>query len=100
MSRFDQPSPFDRPRPRPEPAPWLPLLIILLLVVVAIPVAAVWWLWPHLGGGGQAPEAVPRTVTPRGDLAQDEKTTIDIYRKDSPSVVNVTSLNFRHTGIG
>jgi S1-C subfamily serine protease len=62
--------------------------------VVAIPVAVAWWLWPR-GGGSQSQEAVPRTVTPRGDLAQEEKTNIEIYHKDSPSVVNVTSLNVR-----
>jgi S1-C subfamily serine protease len=97
MSTFDYPS-YDRPRPRPPQSPsWLPLLVLLLLAVVAIPVGVAWWLWPR-GAGGQSEDVVPRTVTPRGDLAQEEKTTIEIYRKASPSVVNVTSLNRPRSG--
>jgi 2-alkenal reductase len=34
-------------------------------------------------------ENVPRTVTPRGDLAQSEETTIDLFQRTSPSVVHV-----------
>jgi S1-C subfamily serine protease len=54
------------------------------------------------GGGGisaplvappTGPEAsAPRTVTPRGDLAEDEKSTIALFETASPSVVFVTSL--------
>jgi S1-C subfamily serine protease len=32
-----------------------------------------------------------RTVTPRGDLAADEKTTIELFQKAAPSVVFITS---------
>ncbi len=38
--------------------------------------------------------AVSRTVTPRGDLADDEKTTIEIFRNAAPSVVSVTTAQF------
>jgi S1-C subfamily serine protease len=39
------------------------------------------------------PEALaPRTVTPRGDLAADEKATIALFENASPSVVFITSL--------
>jgi S1-C subfamily serine protease len=39
------------------------------------------------------PEAsAPRTVTPRGDLAEDEKATIALFQNASPSVVFITSL--------
>jgi S1-C subfamily serine protease len=44
--------------------------------------------WPRLGG----PPAEPRPVTPRGDLAEDEKATIDLFRRASPSVVFITTL--------
>jgi S1-C subfamily serine protease len=37
------------------------------------------------------PVAEQRSVTPRGDLAADEKTTIDIFREASPSVVYITT---------
>ena len=36
-----------------------------------------------------------RPVTPRGDLADDEKSTIEIFRKASPSVVHITTLTHR-----
>jgi S1-C subfamily serine protease len=38
------------------------------------------------------PTAVERTVAARGDLAEDEKSTIELFKKISPSVVHVTSL--------
>src|ERR1051325_1319206 len=34
----------------------------------------------------------PRPVTPRGDLAQDETSTIALFKQNSPSVVNITTL--------
>ncbi len=37
----------------------------------------------------------PRAITPRGDLAQDEQTTIELFRNTSPSVVHITSLESR-----
>jgi S1-C subfamily serine protease len=33
--------------------------------------------------------------TPRGDLAEDEKTTIEIFRHNLPSVVHITTLAIR-----
>jgi S1-C subfamily serine protease len=38
------------------------------------------------------PDAQPRVVTPRGDLASDEKSTIDLYDQNRSSVVHITSL--------
>lgn len=38
------------------------------------------------------PNAKPREITPRGDLAADEQSTIEIFRAASPSVVHITSL--------
>jgi S1-C subfamily serine protease len=38
------------------------------------------------------PAAQPRPVAARGDLAQDEKGTIDLFREASPSVVYITTL--------
>ncbi|MGN7613698.1 S1C family serine protease [Magnetococcales bacterium HHB-1] len=37
--------------------------------------------------------AVSRVVTARGELAQDERSTIAVFRKASPSVVYITTLN-------
>ncbi len=41
------------------------------------------------------PDAQPRVVTARGDLAEDEKNTIDIFRNSSPSVVYITTIALR-----
>ena len=46
---------------------------------------------------GFSPRAAsePRTVTPRGNLADDEQSTIEIFRKASPTVVHITTLTRR-----
>lgn len=69
----------------------------LLLSVVAV---LVWRFWPgHEGEGirekGGDKSAAPRLVTPRGDLAEYEKATTELFKQSSPSVVNVTSLTVR-----
>ncbi|HEY7166312.1 MAG TPA: trypsin-like peptidase domain-containing protein [Candidatus Binatia bacterium] len=38
------------------------------------------------------PRALPRSVSPRGELLPDEKSTITIFRQASPSVVNITAI--------
>lgn len=65
------------------------LLITLLsiLVVLLVIVQARQW-FPGLYNK----TAEPRLVTPRGDLAQDEKSTIELFKQVSPSVVYITSI--------
>jgi S1-C subfamily serine protease len=65
---------------------WPLLLFVLLLGLV------IWrfgYFWRSSG------PAQPRTVAARGDLAADEKATIELYRKVAPSVVHITSLQQR-----
>lgn len=38
------------------------------------------------------PHAQPRAITPRGDLAEDEKATVEIFEQVAPSVVHVKTL--------
>jgi S1-C subfamily serine protease len=38
------------------------------------------------------PKVTPRTVTPRGELMPEEKSTIALFKQASPSVVNITSI--------
>jgi len=59
------------------------LLVLLLLLAASLGYNLRPWL--------SQPDATPRTVTPRGDLAQDEKTTISIFSQASPSVVFITT---------
>ncbi|MBT8359878.1 MAG: trypsin-like peptidase domain-containing protein, partial [Deltaproteobacteria bacterium] len=65
-------------------------LIILGLIAVG--------LWLVFGTKNFRPlnqHAEPRAITARGDLADDERNTIDIFRNTSPSVVYITSIALR-----
>jgi S1-C subfamily serine protease len=44
---------------------------------------------------GSDPNAQPVLVTPRGDLSQSERTTVELFRSASPSVVYITSIAVR-----
>jgi len=87
MSRFD---PFERPRSA-RPSVWailLPLLFICGAVLLIL-----WWLGVFRGHGPvHDPNAQPRVVTPAGDLAGDEKSTIELFKNASPSVVYITTV--------
>jgi S1-C subfamily serine protease len=65
-------------------SPWA--LLVLLCLVTG------WLAWREFGWrllrGG--PDAQPRTVTPRGDLAADEKATIELFERAKDSVVHIT----------
>jgi S1-C subfamily serine protease len=38
------------------------------------------------------PKAVPRTISPRGELWPDERSTIGLFKQASPAVVNITAI--------
>ena len=65
--------------------------VIFLLVI------AVFWLLydRHEQQPIHDPDARPRVVSPRGDLAGDEQNTIDLFKKVSPSVVFINSIELR-----
>ena len=69
----------------------LGLNAILLVLVGALALWALWTVvpkpWRDLD-----PDAVPRPVEARGDLAEIERTTTEIFRAASPSVVHITTL--------
>lgn len=69
------------------------LVVLLLFSVAAI-------LAQSSGLFTGRPSAEPREITPRGDLAADEKSTIEIFRSASPSVVHITSLAVRRDIFG
>jgi S1-C subfamily serine protease len=73
-------------------APSRSLFRILLLVAVAIGLFVVWQRYRPLPFD---PGAKPRAVTARGDLAEDEQATIELFRAASPSVVYITNVAFR-----
>ncbi len=68
-------------------------LAILLLLVAA---ALVWTVLQQRDRGTRSSPAVePRAITPRGDLAADEVSTIELFRGASPSVVHITNVGLR-----
>ena len=67
------------------------MVSLLLLAVAGIMLQNAGYL---PGFGGRAARE-SRPVTPRGDLSDDEKSTIQIFREASPSVVHITTLAHR-----
>src|SRR5437762_1986873 len=90
MSFADDPYSPRRSAPRSSPWSFLGPLLVLLCLVLGLS-----WL---VGGFGRHassdndPNATSRVVQARGDLAADEKATIELFRKAAPSVVYITSL--------
>lgn len=74
------------PKRRPDPYRRLTLVLVFLVFVML----GVQYL-PGLLTASKPP-AEPRAVTPRGDLAEDEKTTIELFESVSPAVVYITSI--------
>jgi len=67
-------------------------LAILLLIAMGL-----WIIFNPLERKRFDPNAQSRAVTARGDLAADEKTTIEIFKNTSPSVVYITSIALRRS---
>lgn len=79
----------------PEPAHGSPVaavpawLVAILLVAVLLMLMQSYGYLPGMMGRA-ATES--RAITPRGNLSEDEKSTIQIFREASPSVVHITTL--------
>jgi len=79
---------------RTQPSGLRFLTVVFVLVVAGV------MLYRQFSGGCAGPVAQPRAVTPRGDLAAEEKTTIEIFQNASPSVVYITSVALRSDWLG
>jgi S1-C subfamily serine protease len=77
-----------RKYPKRSISPW----IILALIVIGF-----WWFTDRTERGRHDPDAEPRVVIARGDLAEDEKNTIAVFEEVSPSVVYITSIEVRRS---
>jgi S1-C subfamily serine protease len=77
---------YQYPAARPRPRTWLTLSLLILVLLLLFKEARTWL--PDLYYKG----AQPRAVTARGDLAEDEKSTISLFKSVSPSVVFITTM--------
>lgn len=82
---------FERGRAvqKPDHSRGLILLVLALIAVIVFSQIRPWLF------GGPEPAATPRPVIPRGDLAQDEQSTIELFRRVSPSVVYITRIRMQ-----
>lgn len=76
----------NQPAVRP-PGPNLTLAWLLPIFFILFGFVAYRW-WMDRG----TIASTPRAVTARGDLAEDEKSTIELFKENSPSVVFITTL--------
>ncbi|WP_373652121.1 S1C family serine protease [Schlesneria sp. DSM 10557] len=81
------------PPEQPTVPAWL--VSVLLLAVAGMMLQNAGYL---PGFGGRAARE-SRPITPRGDLSDDEKSTIEIFREASPSVVHITTLSIRRDSL-
>lgn len=77
---------------RPEPVRSGGIVQLLFLIVLAG--AGGYFVSQWLSRG--TPVSAPRAVTPRGDLAAEENSTIQIFKQSGPSVVFITTLGERY----
>jgi S1-C subfamily serine protease len=78
---------------RPTPSPGHPWHIWLFVFCLAV--GLLWLIGNRQGQPLHNPNAMPRAITPRGDLAADEQATIELFRQSSPSVVYITTAALR-----
>jgi S1-C subfamily serine protease len=77
-------------RPPVDRTPMLIRLVGILVLVNLLTLGALGYLLYR--DGRPLGDGLNRTVTARGDLAEDEKSTIELYNKTRPSVVHITTL--------
>jgi S1-C subfamily serine protease len=80
------------PRPTPLPAAGTPARRAGWIVGGTLAAAAAIVLAAFGTVAARGNDAQPRAITPRGALAADEQAHIDIFRRSSPSVVHITTL--------
>jgi S1-C subfamily serine protease len=72
--------------------------VALALLILGVLALAVGWRLLTTRGPGDGvhrPDAAPRPVSARGELAADEQATIEIFEKTAPAVVHVTGPTIR-----
>ncbi|HBW3503843.1 TPA: 2-alkenal reductase, partial [Klebsiella pneumoniae] len=77
--------PYQRPAPDRFVRRWLFITACIAALML------LWQFLPAIEAGFSPREAAERTVMARGDLAADEKTTIELFEKSRASVVYITT---------
>ena len=68
---------------------WASLLVVVAFTVLGLALFRESWV---RGASLNDPRAAARSVTSRGELWSDEKSTIALFRQASPAVVNITAI--------
>jgi len=77
-------------RSRPSPVAFLRLFLYCLVAAFCGAWVLSYWTTPNTQPTLN-PNAEPRTITPRGDLAADEKSTIELFENSANSVIFITT---------
>ena len=80
---------YPNPYPRPAPDPFIRRWLFITACIAAL--MLLWQFLPAIEAWFSPREAAERTVTARGDLAADEKATIELFEKSRASVVYITT---------
>ena len=64
---------------------------LVLLGIAVFLAVALWRSWPTVGALLNREEASPRTIVARGDLAADERSTIELFERSRGSVVFIST---------
>jgi len=93
MSPYEVPEGYERPAsPANRMSRRLNILIVVLVVLVAFSLLQPWLQKRKRSSDA---DSEPRVVTPRGDLAEDEKSTIELFRLSSKSVAFITTSSYQ-----
>ena len=80
---------YPDPYPRPAPDPFIRRWLFITACIATL--MLLWQFLPAIEAWFSPREAADRTVTARGDLAADEKATIELFEKSRASVVYITT---------
>ena len=81
--------PYPDPHQRGVPDQFVRRWLIMTVCVAAL--MLLWQFLPAIEAWFSPHEAAERTITPRGDLAADEKSTIELFERSRASVVFITT---------
>jgi S1-C subfamily serine protease len=92
---------IDEPPPRRKRRSSHFRIFPLLLWLVLLPALVGLAMWILTGGRAHVHQpSEPRSITARGNLAEDEKGTVELFERTAPAVVYITNLKLRRDFFG